>query len=154
MAGGQAELGRLRRTRQREAVLAALAGAGDFVSARELHQRLSAGGVAVGLATIYRSLHDLAQLGRLDVVREESGERRYRQRPTDGHRHYVICRRCGRSEAIEAEAVERWAARLTRTTGFREVEHTLELTGVCAGCGPSDPSGRGTPTRDPHKETR
>ena len=49
-----------RNTWQREAVRAALAEAGGFVSAQALHQRLSTTGRAMGLATVYRALTDLA----------------------------------------------------------------------------------------------
>jgi Fur family ferric uptake transcriptional regulator len=89
----------------------------------------------VGLSTVYRVLRDLERAGRVDVVRDETGERLYRQRSEDGHRHYLICRCCGRSRAVDTEVVEKWVDRLGEYTGFTQVDHTLELTGVCALCG-------------------
>ncbi|MFF9120473.1 transcriptional repressor [Streptomyces massasporeus] len=80
---------------------------------------------------MYRTLHALDRSGQVDVVREKNGERLYRPRPTDGHRHYLVCRDCGFSTAVEAEAVESWAEDAAESTGFAEVEHTVELTGVC-----------------------
>src|SRR4051794_295180 len=103
-----AEIG-LRRTRQRTAVLNTLGGCSDFVSAQELHARLSAVGIAVGLTTVYRTLNELEHSGRVDVVRDEAGGRLYRQRPATGHGHYLICRCCFRSQPVETEVVERWA---------------------------------------------
>ncbi|MFF0222169.1 Fur family transcriptional regulator [Streptomyces sp. NPDC004629] len=125
-----------RSTRQRAAVLRVLHDCPDFTSARELHEALAAGGSAVGLTTVYRTLRMLERTGRVDVVRDRSGERLYRPRPTDGHRHYLVCRRCGLSRVVEADAVERWADSVAATTGFAEVEHTVELTGVCDHCQP------------------
>ncbi|MEU6493412.1 transcriptional repressor [Streptomyces sp. NPDC046984] len=123
-----------RSTRQRTAVLRALHGCQDFVSARELHAALTAEGAAVGLTTVYRTLRMLERDGRVDVVREKSGERLYQPRPADGHRHYLVCRSCGLSLAVEAEAVERWADNVAAATGFAELEHTVELTGICRRC--------------------
>lgn len=123
-----------RLTRQRAAVLRALAGCQDFVSARELHLRLDATGVSVGLSTVYRALHALERTGQVDVVRDEGGERLYRPRPADGHRHYLLCRRCGRSRPLDSDVVERWAERVGSESGFSAVEHTVELSGICARC--------------------
>ncbi|WP_033210496.1 Fur family transcriptional regulator [Streptomyces bikiniensis] len=123
-----------RSTRQRQAVLSALHARGAFTSARDLHEALEADGVAIGLTTVYRALHVLNRTGRVDVIREKTGERLYRPRPEDGHRHYLVCRACGLSKVVEADAVERWAENVAEATGFAEVEHTVELTGVCGDC--------------------
>jgi Fur family ferric uptake transcriptional regulator len=124
----------LRRTRQRSAILDTLAGCREFVSAGELHQLLESAGVAIGLTTVYRALHDLERAELVDVVRDDAGGRHYRQRPVAGHRHYFICRWCGLSLVVDTEVVERWAEGLAADAGFADLEHTLELSGVCAAC--------------------
>jgi Fur family ferric uptake transcriptional regulator len=90
---------------------------------------------------VYRALQYLERAGAADVVRDDVGERLYRHRPGAGHRHYLICRRCRRNQLLDADVVERWVAEAVRSTGFAEVEHTLELTGICGGCrsGADDP---------------
>ncbi|WP_329160008.1 transcriptional repressor [Streptomyces sp. NBC_01717] len=123
-----------RSTRQRAAVLRTLLDCRDFVSARDLHATLTAGGATVGLTTVYRTLRMLERDGHVDVVREQTGERLYRPRPADGHRHYLVCRSCSFSLAVEAEAVERWTNDVATATGFAEIEHTVELSGVCDRC--------------------
>ncbi|MGW0337233.1 Fur family transcriptional regulator [Streptomyces sp. NPDC003011] len=121
-------------TRQRVAVVQALAERARFVSAQQLHASMAEAGVRVGLSTVYRALQGLERTGGADVVRDEVGERLYRHRPAVGHRHYLICRSCRRGQPLDTDVVERWIVRVTQTTGFAEVEHTLELTGVCARC--------------------
>lgn len=116
------------------AVLGALYERAGFTSAQELHEALEADGITVGLTTVYRALHALDRSGQVDVVRDRTGERLYRPRPSDGHRHYLVCRDCGFSTAVEAGPVERWAENVSETMGFTEVEHTVELTGVCDRC--------------------
>ncbi|WAM00478.1 transcriptional repressor [Streptomyces sp. Je 1-369] len=130
----------MRRTRRRAAVLETLGSRAEFVSAQELHALLAVSGRAVGLTTVYRALRELDRAGLVDVVRDETGERLYLRRPTDEHRHYLICRDCGRSRPVDAGAVEVWADGLAEATGFAELEHTLELSlffmvsGVCGSC--------------------
>lgn len=116
------------------AVLSALYDRADFASAQELHETLEAEGITVGLTTVYRTLHALERAGQVDVVRDRTGERLYRPRPTDGHRHYLVCRKCGFSAAVDADPVERWADGVAATMRFTEVEHTVELSGVCDRC--------------------
>ncbi|MGW0840712.1 Fur family transcriptional regulator [Streptomyces sp. NPDC002787] len=137
-----------RTTRQRAAVAERLTSCQDFVSAQELHTLLTANGIRIGLTTVYRALRDLEAAGGVDVIRDDSGERLYRQRLADGHQHYLICRACGHSRPVDSEVVEEWADRVTADTGFAAVEHTVELSGICADCQPrpaESPAERGLP---------
>ncbi|MCT7356151.1 transcriptional repressor [Streptomyces sp. 15-116A] len=140
-----------RPTRQRKAILRALHERAGFTSAQELHEALEADGITIGLTTVYRTLSALERAGQVDVVRERTGQRLYRTRPTDGHRHYLVCRDCGFSTAVEAEAVERWAEYVAESTGFTDVEHIVELTGVCDRCRVTAPA---QDSPGPHAERR
>jgi Fur family ferric uptake transcriptional regulator len=125
---------RTRSTRQRAEVLQALIGADGFVGAQALHAAMVMAGSGVGLTTVYRALAALAESGRADTVRDAGGERLYRHRAGSEHCHYLICRRCGRSEPVDTAVVEDWAEELARLTGYAQVRHTLELDGICAEC--------------------
>ncbi|MEU2874922.1 transcriptional repressor [Streptomyces sp. NPDC007070] len=127
--------GNQRSTRQRRELLNVFQACEDFVSARSLHATAESAGVTIGLTTVYRTLRMLEADGGADVIRDLNGERLYRPRPAEGHRHYVVCRECGLSRAVEAEQVERWARDVAATTGFTGVQHVVELTGVCRDCG-------------------
>jgi Fur family transcriptional regulator, ferric uptake regulator len=127
---------RLRPTRQRAAVSAALDSIDDFRSAQELHDLLKQRGEPVGLATVYRTLQALADAGEVDVLRTDDGEAIYRRCST-GHHHHLVCRSCGRAVEVEGPAVERWAAAVAREHGFSDVSHTIEVFGTCAECGPA-----------------
>ncbi|MGC0314939.1 Fur family transcriptional regulator [Kitasatospora acidiphila] len=131
---GADENGFGRLTPRRTEILRALAACEDFVSAQLLHAGLRASGSRVGLSTVYRALTALAAAGRADVVRDTNGERLFRYRPGTDHQHYLICRRCGLSEPVDSTAVEVWADRVAELSGFADVHHTVELTGICATC--------------------
>ncbi|MGX1855508.1 Fur family transcriptional regulator [Streptomyces sp. NPDC055299] len=142
-----------RTTWQRAAVLRVLSTCQDFVSAQELHALMTDAGIRIGLSTVYRALREWEAAGGVDVVRDDAGERLYRERPADGHRHYLICRCCGRSRPLDSEAVEQWAGRIGADTGFAAVEHTVELTGICAGCQPDLDEGEPAPCHwDPARD--
>jgi Fur family transcriptional regulator, ferric uptake regulator len=138
-----------RTTRQRLAVLHALADHQDFVSAQRLHALMTSGGIRVGLSTVYRVLRGLEASGRADVVRDEAGERLYRPRPVTGRRHYLFCRCCGHSRPVDTEVVQAWAEQVGREAGFTAVELTVELTGLCARCRTASPAAAHAEKGDP-----
>ena len=123
-----------RMTRQRSAVTEALAGPEDFRTAQQLHELLRDQGVGIGLATVYRTLQSLAEDGDVDVLRTADGESVYRRCARSGHHHHLVCRRCGRTVEVEGPGVEAWADQVGATHGFSAIEHTVELSGVCATC--------------------
>ncbi|MFE7630765.1 Fur family transcriptional regulator [Kocuria sp. NPDC057446] len=131
--GGSA--GEVRNTRQRRAVARALASREDFISTQDLHALLRERGDSVSLATTYRILQSMSELGELDVLRSDDGEAIYRRCAAEHHHHHLVCRRCGAAVELEAPAVEEWAGRTAAAHGFTEVDHTVEITGLCASCG-------------------
>ena len=126
---------RVRGTRQAEAVAAVLDRLPGFCSAQQIHAELRERGEQVGLTTVYRHLQALSETGRVDAIRDSSGEILYRRCQTDAHHHHLTCRNCGRSVEVEGKAVERWADEVAQQAGFSEVGHTVELFGLCPDCG-------------------
>lgn len=129
-----ADPGSVRRTtRQRTSVVGALDSVDGFVSARELHTMLADRGDRVGIATVYRTLAALAGAGEVDVLLREDGESVYR-RCSGEHHHHLVCRECGATVEVTGPTVEAWASAEAARHGFTDVRHTIEITGVCAGC--------------------
>ena len=123
-----------RNTSQRTVIRQLLAGTDEFVSAQDLHASLRGSGSGVGLATVYRALQELAAAGELDVVRNETGEVLYRQCEQPSHHHHLVCRICGLTQEVAAPGVENWARAVAEQYGYVELDHQIELFGVCAGC--------------------
>ena len=120
-------------TRQRETILQALTDEEAFKSAQELYADLRVAGTPIGLATVYRALQTLADTGDVDVLRTANGEALYRRCGTR-HHHHLICRSCGKTVEVAADAVERWAHDVAKRHGFRESAHTVEVFGICRDC--------------------
>ena len=123
----------LRPTRQRLAVIEAMASFDDFRSAQEIHELMARRGVPVGLATVYRTLQKLADAGEVDLLRTEGGETIYR-RCSDSHHHHLVCRSCGATVEVEGPTVERWARAIAEEHEFADVSHSLEIFGTCPAC--------------------
>lgn len=123
-----------RNTSQRATISKLLAGTGEFVSAQDLHAALRSSGSSVGLATVYRALQEMAGAGDLDVVRNETGEILYRQCEQPAHHHHLVCRSCGLTQEVAAPGVEKWARAVAEEYGYVELDHQVELFGLCAGC--------------------
>jgi Fur family ferric uptake transcriptional regulator len=128
-------------TRQRIAILDALAASDEFRSAQQWHDQLrhtdnpSSGSSSIGLATVYRTLQSLAESGDVDSVRADDGETLYRRcESPDAHHHHLRCRVCGAAEEIEGPVAEAWAASVAARYGYSSIQHTIELTGICGPC--------------------
>jgi Fur family ferric uptake transcriptional regulator len=126
------EAGR-RDTRQRRILREHLSSLESFISAQQLYDDLRTQGDKVGLATIYRTLQAMAEAGEVDSLRTDDGEVLYRQ-CGQSHHHHLVCRSCGITVELEGPSVERWAEKAAEDHGFTEVNHVVELFGLCARC--------------------
>ncbi len=122
-----------RNTWQREAVREALGDADGFVSAQSLHASMRGTGSEVGLATVYRALADLAEGGEADSLQQD-GESLYRACTPGRHHHHLICRECGATVEIAADAVEVWARTVAAEHGYTEPQHVVDVFGRCPDC--------------------
>jgi Fur family ferric uptake transcriptional regulator len=133
---------RHRSTRQGSLVRDQLAAGDGFRSAQTVFSELRAKGEIVGLSTVYRHLQALSEGGEADTLQTSDGESLYRLcGQGSAHHHHLVCHRCGRTVEIEGRSVERWARRTAAEHGFTQVDHTVELVGLCPVC-----AGTGTST--------
>lgn len=124
-----------RSTKQRTAIAALLDNVEEFRSAQELHDELRRRGEGIGLTTVYRTLQSMAASGQVDSLRTDTGEALYRRCSQGHHHHHLVCRQCGATVEVDGPEVETWAAQTAAAHGFSDVSHTIEIFGVCAGCG-------------------
>lgn len=123
-----------RTTRQRQAIVDALEGAGGFRSAQDLYEELRSRRVRVGLTTVYRTLQALVAAHAIDAVMTSEGETIYRRCGRSDHHHHLVCEGCGLSFEVGDAAIERWAAATAKSHGFSDVTHSVEVFGKCSTC--------------------
>ncbi|WP_455187777.1 Fur family transcriptional regulator [Actinomyces sp.] len=123
-----------RMTKQRQAVFNNLSEHRDFRSAQKVFEDLTARGHKIGLATVYRNLQALAEDHQVDVLRSAEGEALYRKCDTQTHHHHLVCRNCGRAEDLGAGELEKWISAVAASHGYTQIEHSIELFGLCSEC--------------------
>jgi len=121
-----------RRTRQRAQIAAVLDATPQWLTARQVHQLLAETHRPVGLATVYRTLTSLAEAGEVDAQRF-GVEWAYR-RCSAVHHHHLTCRNCGHTVEVAAPDIEAWANGVGETHGYVDIDHVVEITGVCPQC--------------------
>jgi Fur family ferric uptake transcriptional regulator len=83
----------------RETVLELLSGQNCCLTAQEIFDALRAKGRKIGIASVYRSVDVLAELGLLQRVDVGDGVMRFQPvRPGGDHHHHLVCDDCGKVE--------------------------------------------------------
>ena len=123
----------IRPTRQRLLVFEALAAEQNDATAQQMHEWLRARGETIGLATVYRTLALLSEQGVIDTLVHRPGEVCYRL-CSDGHHHHLVCSECHRVVELGECDLGSWLDELGAAHGFAVTGHSVEVTGVCAGC--------------------
>jgi Fur family transcriptional regulator, ferric uptake regulator len=123
----------IRPTSGRVAVLDELSREADDATAQAIHRRLVARRRRVGLATVYRALHDLSAAGVIDALPHGGAETCYRLCGA-GHHHHLVCSKCHRVVELTGCRLGPWLGRASAAKGFLITDHTLEAVGLCASC--------------------
>lgn len=123
-----------RMSRPRRALLLNLEAHPTFRSAQQIHASLEESGESGSLATIYRNLQLLEESGTVDSLLSPNGEVLYRSCAGKSHHHHLICANCGRTEEVNLEGMEAAIEQLASDKGYRLLNHTLELVGLCPEC--------------------
>ena len=110
-------------------------GAGYHLSAEEVHEKLAKSSAKVSLATIYRTLRLLVQMGLLHELELSEGGHRYEllSNETADH-HHLICIRCGRTEEFENDEVLKAGKVAAKINGFKLIESSLNVRAICPNC--------------------
>src|SRR5258708_24097650 len=130
-------------TQQRLGVAEAVFFAGEHVSGEEVGRRV-AKRVAVGTATIYRTLDLLVRAGLAKEHEFGEGFKRYEPlAPGQAHEH-CICSSCGQVTEFANDRLERMIALLAEEGAVRPHHHRLEIYALSPSCQQPDPSPRPT----------
>jgi Fur family ferric uptake transcriptional regulator len=119
----------------RDAVISFLAEQDCCLSAQELFDGLRAGGRAVGLASVYRVLEQLAELRLVHRVDFGHGITRFEAaHPGGEHHHHLVCAECGRVDTFADSGLESVLSRVAGAHGYALDDHDVVLHGACSDC--------------------
>lgn len=118
-----------RATQQRLAVHGVLVAAADHLTAEQVAAKLD----DVNLATVYRALSVLQEVGLARSVRLGDGGSSWELAHSDDHAH-LVCIQCGIVDHHVGRAVAQLREHLTQDHGFMATDVELVVSGTCATC--------------------
>jgi Fur family ferric uptake transcriptional regulator len=122
----------LRLSASRRLVLEALYATGRPVTAEEIASGMYGRLPRCDLASVYRNLETLEDLGLVGHMHLGHGPGLYAPAAADDE--YVACERCGRSEAVAAGVLRLVRAAVREAVGYEPRFNHFPLTGLCPSC--------------------
>jgi len=118
-------------TPQRIAIYRALVRSEEHPTPEMLYQAVSREMPSLSLATIYKTLDSLAEIGLVKSVPVVSEKRRFDA--NDDPHHHLVCSRCGMVRDYYTHAFDDLVPR-KQVRGFTAQSVSVNITGVCADC--------------------
>ena len=122
-----------RLTPQREMIVEAVAHAGRHVTAEEVFEQVQARTSAINIATVYRTLDLLVELGLVSRADLGGGKVTYAS-PLHGPHCHLVCRHCGRVIEADHDLVVPLEEQLRERYSFAAELHHFAIFGLCADC--------------------
>jgi Fe2+ or Zn2+ uptake regulation protein len=120
----------LRVTEPRRALIRLLAGAETPLSCEEIKSQSDG---QFDLVTVYRNMEVFCERDIVQSIALENGKQLYELTAEGDHHHHIVCRSCHRTLRLElcfGDELERYAA----TQGFKQLQHKIEVFGLCSQC--------------------
>jgi len=121
-------------TGPRQAILEVLSAQAHPLSIKEVFATLPPGDC--DLATVYRSLHLLEDMGMVKRFDFGDGLARFEllTEGDDGHHHHLVCTRCADVVELGECSMKDLEEGIASRNGFKAVTHKLEFFGICPAC--------------------
>lgn len=126
------EAGR-RLTSQRYLILDVLRDSDEHLDAEAVHDRAKVRSPDLSLATVYRTLALLKEMGMVEEHRLGEGHSHYEAVQEEPHYHFTCCR-CGKVIEFDAPSIARVACELGEKEGVEVTKAHLHLMGYCKQC--------------------
>ena len=111
------------------------------LNAKNILQALKKYGEFPNKTTVYREIETLTKEKIIQEVDLYSGAIRYEIIPEDGHRHHLICSKCGIVFYLSPEKIQKLEKSIQKLEkevefdfSFLPVSHTFQIKGICAKC--------------------
>lgn len=122
-----------RLTSQRRLILDVLRDCDEHLEADAVHDRARARAPDLSLATVYRTLALLKEMGLVEEHRLGEGHSHYEAVQEEPHYHFT-CRRCGKVIEFDTSLVARVKQDLCKQEGLEITTSHLHFMGYCREC--------------------
>ncbi|MBY0360222.1 MAG: transcriptional repressor [Candidatus Obscuribacterales bacterium] len=107
---------------------------GTHLSAEELYTILSSRGLNVSLATTYRTLKLLSQLGLLRELDFAEGHKHYELKQDKQPHQHIICLGCNTALEFEDHFLEEAGQKIGARYNFEVIDAQFKIFGMCPNC--------------------
>lgn len=121
-------------TPQRRSILHCFLESKEHFSAEEFYHHLHHKGIAVGQATVYRTLKLLCDAGIAKEVNFGDGITRFEVGYGHDHHDHLICNLCHENIEVLDNDIEKLQKVLAARYGYTLTSHSLYLYGICPKC--------------------
>lgn len=126
-------------TRQRKVVLGILQECDkEHMNTDEILNRLAKSDKDVGVATVYRTLGMLVDVGLAYKLDLDGKSYRYElvdERHLQAHQHHhLICRACNKIIEVRGDFLDELEGIIDRQYGFQVTDHDVKFYGLCSSC--------------------
>ncbi len=122
----------LRMTNQREMILQELKKSKEHLTADELYERVKRKMPRISLATVYRNLEILSEVGLIGKL-EVSGRQKRFDYDTEDHDH-IYCVQCHRVDNLDMDREKLGVHTPGSINGYKVTGFRLEFAGLCKEC--------------------
>ena len=88
----------------------------------------------IGLATVYRTVNLLNEIGLLAKLDFHDGVDRYELITNEHHHHHLICKICGKVIEVEGDFLDDIEEKISKKYEFEIEGHYLKFFGLCNEC--------------------
>ena len=124
-------------TPQRKEILKIFVEKGGHMSAEDVYSVLRENDSEIGLATVYRALDLLSELGILVRLDFGDGCARYELNTADPklhHHHHLICLKCKKVIEFEEDLLDELETDIADKSDFQIINHEVKFFGYCSDC--------------------
>lgn len=120
-------------TPQRIAIIRVLLDSDDHPSIEQVYAKVKATFPTTSLATVYKTVNLLKEMGEILEVANSQGRNRYDGNNPTPHPH-LICTECKSVTDQDVSLLDRMADELQKITGYISLSHQIEFFGICPNC--------------------
>jgi len=109
---------------------------GQHLTAEEIYDKVKKGCPEIGLATVYRTILLLEELGVISRLDLNDGCSRYEiLHSNETHRHHhLICNACHKVSEVQDDLLEDLEISIEKQYRFKILDHSVKFYGICDEC--------------------
>lgn len=128
----------LKITPQRRAIINILLNnKNTHLSSEEIYDLVRVNCPEIGLATVYRTMQLLDEIGVISKLNLDDGCIRYEidlNKSESHNHHHLICKKCGAIIEVENDLMEDVENKIQNAYNFKILDHDIKFYGICKKC--------------------